>query len=97
MDDLTNLLATWEPATSERPAFHRNVWDRIAAQEARRSGLLVWMDRLLTEITRPAVAVAAFAVAILLGSVVGEHLSMEYGTSAYLKANNPFAQARSSL
>jgi hypothetical protein len=97
MDDLNNLLATWEPATPERPAFRRNVWDRIAAREARRSVLLVWMDRLLTEITRPAVAVAAVAVAILLGSMVGEHLSMEYGTSAYLKANNPFAQVQSRL
>ena len=97
MDDLTKLLAAWEPATPDSPAFRRNVWDRIAARQTRRPALPGWVDPFLALISKPAIAAVAVAASILLGATIGQHLSLESGRSAYLRANNPFAQIQSRI
>ncbi len=94
-DQLSNLLASWEPEVPELPAFRRNVWQRIEASKVRsKSGFALWVESFLIATSRPRVAIVAACAAVVLGVTIGGGLSVknESGASAYLRSVNPYAQ-----
>lgn len=94
-DQLSSLLANWEPEVPELPAFRHNVWQRIETSRARpKSGFALWIESFLVTISRPRVAIAAACAAVVLGVSIGGGLSVkkESGASAYLRSVNPYAQ-----
>ena len=100
MNDLGKLLASWEPEVPELPAFRRNVWQRIAASDARsKSGLALWIEPSLASLSRPRIAIVAACAALVLGVTIGGRLSTqnESGATAYLRSVNPYAQVASRL
>lgn len=100
MNDLTRLLASWEPEIPELPAFRRNVWQRIADSEARtKSEFALWIESFLIAVSRPRVAFAAACAAVTLGIAVGSYLPgrNESEATAYLRSINPYAQVASRL
>ena len=100
MNDLSKLLASWEPEIPELPAFRRNVWQRIAASEVRsKSGLALWIESFLASLSRPRIAIAAACAAVVFGIAVGDRFSgqNESGATAYLRSVNPYAQVASRL
>lgn len=100
MNDLSKLLTSWEPEIPELPAFRRNVWQRIAASEARsKSGLALWIESFLVSLSRPKIAFAAACAAVVLGVAVGGNFSAqsESGASTYLRSVNPYAQVATRL
>jgi hypothetical protein len=97
MKDLNQLLRSWEPEVPEPASFRRNVWRRIAEEQARPEfGLAGWIEHLLVAICRPRLAVVAATVAIGVGIGIGTlSARSDSGADAYLRSVNPYAQARS--
>jgi len=91
-DNLKDLLGTWQPTAPEPSDFRRNVWRKIetSAQKAECG----WLAGLFVLISRPRVAFAVVACAILIGGVAGSGISSANDASVYLRSVNPYAQLR---
>ncbi len=97
---LSNLLAGWQPAIPEFPAFRRNVWRRIATSEGcSKSGFFLWVESFLISISQPRIAIVAACVAVVVGVAVGSSFSAhnESNASTYLRSVNPYALIASRL
>lgn len=88
-DDLGNLLKSWQPENPEVQDFRRKVWMRIEQTPA------AWgPSRLLEWFSRPRMALAMVAVALLIGGVTGATTAERTDSSAYLRSVNPYARLR---
>ena len=68
-DDLSRLLAEWQPGVPEPTDFRRAVWQRIEAESAPAEP--GWLARFVDRICRPRLAVPALAVVMALGGAGG--------------------------
>ncbi|MEQ1851842.1 MAG: hypothetical protein ABMA01_09655 [Chthoniobacteraceae bacterium] len=87
-DPLDDLLATWDPETPEEPAFHREVWHRIAAAPDE----LSWAEKFLNWWMRPRRLIGTALACICLGSALGFFDALQQrgrARDAYLSAINP--------
>lgn len=85
-DDLKKLLKTWNPAVPEPADFRRDVWRRIEHRSSSpRFAFFEWL-------TRPKIAAALLACAILVGVFTGAGISVAGQGEAYLRSVDPYAQ-----
>jgi hypothetical protein len=92
-DDLSKLLASWQPAVPEPADFNRNVWRRIQLTEpSRHSSLRLWYENVLILLSRPRIAVAMAIVAVFAGVTVGSGAAHSDNATAYFRSVNPYAQ-----
>lgn len=91
-DDLNALLRSWQPKVPEPSDFRRNVWRKVETSSQKAEGS--WLAGLFVLISRPRVAFAVVACAILIGGVAGSGISSANDASVYLRSVNPYAQLR---
>lgn len=88
-DDLSKLLHEWKPQVSASEGFRRNVWTRIETAQAHTD---TWWQHIFGILARPRVAMAALAVVLLAGSVIGSGVASSQEEAAYLQSVNPYAR-----
>ena len=89
-DPLDELLTHWQVRGDTPPTFQREVWARIAAQEAEPT----WKEKLCTRLLKPSSWLVASAVAILIGAGVAwlETRPLQLTPyDAYVRSISPFA------
>lgn len=89
-DDLSRLLADWQPGVPDPQDFRRAVWQRIESASAPAEP--GWLARFVDRVCRPRLAVTALAATIALGGFVGWQYSTGARQAAYLRSVNPYAQ-----
>lgn len=94
--ELDQLIRQSTPKPDFESAFQREIWARIAiAEQAKKQGLMAWIEAALGVLSRPAPAFTTAAVMLLLGAGLGTSVS-ESGSQAalretYLASINPLA------
>ena len=102
-EELHRLLRQHPTSLPLPPAFEREVWSRIEADEVRSvpSILAELLRRLLTSLSRPAVAFATILLFGAVGAVSGVTLTKStesrHGELAYLKTINPLVRPHSEV
>lgn len=89
-DPLDHLLQEWQVKGETSSAFQREVWARIAANQADPP----WWERLSALLLRPAGWVAVSATAVLLGAGIGWLETRPEPVNpheAYVRSISPFA------
>ena len=96
MNDLNKLIQNWQPEVTEPASFRRNVWRRIADEQARsKSAFTVWLEGIVMSVCRPKLAIVAATVAIGIGIGIGSlSAHSDSGATSYLRSVNPYAQVR---
>jgi len=97
--ELDQLIRQSTPKPDFESAFQREIWARIAvAEQAKKQGLMVWIEAALGVLSRPAPAFATAAVMLLLGVGLGTSVpeagSPTASRDAYLASINPLAHQR---
>lgn len=103
-DEELHRLLRQHPASLPLPsAFEREVWSRVEADDVRSfsSTLSDLLSRVLTSLSRPALAFATFVIFGAVGAVTGvamlESSESKYGELAYLETVNPLVRAHSEV
>jgi hypothetical protein len=103
-DEELHRLLRQHPASLPLPsAFEREVWSRIEADEVRSvpSILAELLKRLLTSLSRPAVAFATILLFGAVGAVSGvtmiKRTESRHGELAYLETVNPLVRSHSEV
>ena len=103
-DDELHRLLRQHPASLSLPtAFEREVWSRIEADDVRSfsSILSELLSRVLTSLSRPAMAFATFVIFGAAGAATGmarlESSDSKRGELAYLETVNPLVRAHSEV
>lgn len=103
-DKELHSLLRQHPAKPPLPSgFEREVWSRIEADDVRSMSSLLaeLLRRLLTSLSRPAVAFATILLFGAVGAVTGvamlKSTESEHGEQAYLRTVNPLVRAHSEV
>lgn len=91
-DNLKDLLGTWQPTVPEPSDFRHNVWRKV--ETSSQTAEWGWLVGLFVLISRPRVAFAVVACAILIGGLAGSGISSANEASNYLRSVNPYAQLK---
>jgi len=90
-DELSDLLQCWQPEVDPGPSFNRGVWSRIEASQTRYSELLSNLFLWIQSMGRPRIAIAAAAVALFGGVLVGGVQARNAQEERYLVSLNPLS------
>lgn len=100
-EELHHLLRQHPSSLQLPPAFEREVWSRIEADEVRSMASILGelLRRLLTSLSRPSMAFATILLFGAVGAVSGVSLTKRtesrHGELAYLETINPLVRAHS--
>jgi len=98
-DDLSDLLQSWQPVVEPSSGFNRVVWSRIEASQTRNSEVLSNLFipfRWIQSMGRPRIAIAAAAIALFGGVLIGGVQAHSSQEERYLTSLNPLTTHRSS-
>lgn len=98
-DDLSDLLRSWQPDVEPSSGFNRGVWSRIEASQTRNSEVLSSLFiplRWIQTMGRPRIAIAAAAIALFGGVLIGGVQAHSSQEERYLTSLNPLTTHRAS-
>lgn len=87
-EELKTMLRTWQPKPIDATEIRRAVWQRIEQEESCQQPR--WVAFLIDWLSRPAIAVALFLVAIGVGAAFGTAATSQAQTTSYLQTMSPF-------
>lgn len=90
-DELSDLLQSWQPDVEPSPSFNRGVWSRIEASQKPYAELLSNLFSWIQSMGRPRIAIAAAAVALFGGVLVGGVQAHSTQEERYLVSLNPLS------
>ena len=88
-DDLSALLQSWQPDIEPPSGFNRGVWSRIEASQPRYTEILSDLFSWIHSMGHPRVAVAAAAIALFGGVLIGGVQARSSLEERYLVSLNP--------
>ncbi len=95
--DLSALLQSWQPDIEPSSGFKRGVWSRIEASQTRNSQVLSSLFiplRWIQSMGRPRIAIAAAAIALFGGFLIGGVQAHSSQEEHYLASLNPLTANR---
>ncbi|MCE9542846.1 MAG: hypothetical protein K8R38_04920 [Verrucomicrobia bacterium] len=98
-DDLSDLLQSWQPDVEPSSGFNRGVWSRIEASQTRYTESLYGLfspSHWIQSMGRPRIAIAAAAIALFGGVLIGGVQAHSSQEERYLTSLNPLTTHRSS-
>jgi hypothetical protein len=70
-EPLSKVLGEWKVKSPLPPRFQTEVWRRIESRQTQSAIQVPWLSRLMSTITRPALAASYLAVLLLGGVLAG--------------------------
>lgn len=93
-DELSDLLQSWQPGVEPSPSFNRGVWSRIESSQTPYAELLSNLFSWIQSMGRPRIAIAAAAIALFGGVLVGGVQAHSTQEERYLVSLNPLTTHR---
>lgn len=89
---LSALLQNWNPLLEPDADFNRAVWARIKKSEIRRTNGFASLFSWIQLMSHPRIAIAAAAIALFSGVLIGNFQAQSSQEKLYLLSLNPYAQ-----
>ena len=93
-DALSGLLQSWKPEVNTPSAFNHRVWSRIEISQDRTPSLLSSVFSWIQSMAQPRIAIAAAAVALFGGMLIGGVQARSSQEERYLISLNPYIAHR---